>query len=55
MSGQRFIAADGHRWWLDPKDCSHANADACKSCDFDRYYANTYDSVPWRETDADEL
>lgn len=46
-----FTAADGHRWWLDSKNCSHSNENVCRLCDFDRYYATTYPSCPWREED----
>lgn len=49
---EKFIYGDGHRWWLDPRDCSHDNGNVCKSCDFDRYYANKYQSVPWRQADS---
>lgn len=46
-----FIFADGHRWWLDVNKCDHTNSNVCRLCDFDRHYANTYPSVPWRETE----
>lgn len=37
------------RFWLDSKQCSHSNENACRVCDFDRYYANNYPDCPWRE------
>jgi len=43
-----FVAGEGHRWWLDPNKCPHYNENVCAGCDFDRYYAKTYASVPWR-------
>ena len=51
---QDFVAADGHRWWINPRNCNHSNENVCASCDFDDYYANTYPSVPWREIHPDE-
>lgn len=43
-----FVAADGHRWWLDSAKCAHYNENVCAFCDHDGYYAATYESVPWR-------
>lgn len=42
-----YVSGEGHRWWIDPACCSHENNNVCKSCDFDRYYAQTYPSCPW--------
>ena len=36
------------RWHQDPRQCSHENEHVCPTCDFDRYYAKTYPSCPWR-------
>lgn len=44
--GERLMP---NRWHTDPRTCSHANADICPTCDFDGYYAATYDDCPWRE------
>lgn len=33
--------------WRDAASCSHANEEACKTRDFDRYYARTYPDCPW--------
>lgn len=38
------------RWHKDSRTCSHSNDDVCPTCDFDRYYASTYASCPWRLT-----
>jgi hypothetical protein len=35
--------------WRDFLTCSHSNENVCKFCDFDRYYARSYPSCPWRE------
>lgn len=37
-------------WHINPRDCSHANDHVCPTCDFDRYYANTYPDCPWRKS-----
>lgn len=34
--------------WMDIKQCSHQNEEVCEFCDFDRYYADTYEDCPWR-------
>lgn len=49
-----FVDADSHRWWLDSRKCDHTNENVCACCDFDRYYANTYELVPWREERPDD-
>ena len=38
----------GIRWHQSGNTCSHGNGDVCRTCDFDRYYARTYGSCPWR-------
>lgn len=49
-----WIYGDGHRWWLDPNKCPHYNENVCEGCDFDRYYATTYPSCPWRSSATQE-
>lgn len=49
-----FVAADGHRWWIDSRKCPHYNENVCAFCDHDGYYAETYLSVPWREIHPDD-
>lgn len=51
---QEFVAADGHRWWIDSRNCNHTNENVCAFCDHDGYYASTYPSVPWREIHPDD-
>jgi hypothetical protein len=40
------------RWHESHKTCSHANEDACPTCDFDGYYAANYPDCPWRIPDS---
>jgi len=37
------------KWHTDTRTCPHENDHVCPFCDFDRYYATTYASCPWRE------
>lgn len=44
------MPATDPRWHTDPRECSHSNDDVCPTCDFDGYYAATYPTCPWRES-----
>ncbi len=35
------------RFWTDSRECPHYNNNACRTCDFDRYYASNYPECPW--------
>lgn len=36
------------RWYMDGRQCSHSNDEVCRTCDFDNYYASTYEDCPWK-------
>lgn len=41
------------RWHTDPTKCPHYNDDVCPTCDFDKYYAFSYEDCPWRDAIQD--
>lgn len=49
-----FVAGEGHRWYTDSRKCPHYNENVCAGCDFDRYYATNYKTVPWRVERPDD-
>ncbi len=46
----RYVAGrKGYKFWRETKDCDHTNSNVCAFCDFDRFYANNYEGVPWAD------